>query len=111
YGIVTALRLNLWPGTEVYAGGMLFPPELTAEGLRVYRDWTATAPEEAGSMLRMLNLPPIPDIPEEIRGKKWLAITACVVGSQKEGEKAIAPLREIGEPAMDNFAQVPTTAL
>ncbi len=111
YAVVTALHLELVPVTEAYAGGMLFPPELAAEGVRRYRDWAAEAPEDAGSMARMLNLPPLPDIPEPIRGKKWLAITACVVGGQEEGEKVIAPLREIGEPAMDNFAQVPTTAL
>jgi hypothetical protein len=111
YGIVTALHVDLFPVSEVYAGGMLFPPEVTADGLRRYRDWCAEAPEEVGSMVRMLNLPPIPDIPEPIRGKKWLAITACCIGSREEGEKAIAPLREIGEPAMDSFDQVPASAL
>jgi hypothetical protein len=111
FGIVTALHVDLFPVAEVYAGGLLFPPDLTADGLRRYRDWCAEAPEEAGSMVRMLNLPPIPDIPEPIRGKKWLAITACCVGSREEGEQAIAPLLEIGEPAMSSFDQVPTTAL
>ncbi len=111
YAIVTALHVDLFPVTEAYAGGLLFPPELTEDGLRRYRDWTAEAPEEVGSMVRMLNLPPIPDIPEEIRGKKWLAITACCLGTREEGEKVIAPLREIGEPAMDSFDQIPATAL
>jgi FAD binding domain len=111
FAIVTALHVNLFPVAEVYAGGLLFPPDLTEEGLRRYRDWTAEAPEEVGSMVRMLNLPPIPDIPEEIRGKKWLAISACCIGSREEGEKLIAPLREIGEPAMDAFDQVPPPAL
>ena len=111
YAIVTALHVDLFPVAEAYAGALLFPPEVTEDGLRRYRDWTAEAPEEAGSMARMLNLPPIPDIPEEIRGKKWLAITACCLGTKEEGEKVIAPLREIGEPAMDSFDQIPATAL
>jgi hypothetical protein len=111
YAIVTALHVNLFPVAEAYAGALLFPPEFTEEGLRRYRDWTAQVPEEVGSMIRMLNLPPIPDIPEEIRGKKWLAITACCIGSKEEGEKLIAPLREIGEPAMDAFDQIPAPAL
>jgi hypothetical protein len=111
FAIVTALHVNLFPVAEVYAGALLFPPGVTEDGLRRYRDWTAEVPEEVGSMVRMLNLPPIPDIPEEIRGKKWLAITACCVGSKEEGEKLIAPLREIGEPAMDVFDQVPAPAL
>ena len=111
YAIVTALHVNLFPVAEAYAGGLLFPPDVTEAGLRRYRDWTAEASDEVGSMVRMLNLPPIPDIPEEIRGKKWLAITACCIGSKEEGEKLIAPLREIGDPAMDSFGQVPAPAL
>ena len=111
YAIVTALHVNLFPMTDAYAGAMLFAPELAADGLRRYRDWAADAPEEVGSIVRMLNLPPIPDIPEEIRGKKWLAVTACVIGDEANGEKVIAPLREIGEPVMNSFAQVPTPAI
>jgi hypothetical protein len=111
YAIVTALHVELVPVTEAYAGALLFPPELAAEGIRAYRDWTAAAPEEASSMLRALNLPPIPDIPEPLRGKKWLAITAACIGSREEGETTIAPLREIGEPVVDSFDQVPALAL
>jgi hypothetical protein len=111
YAIVTALHVNLFPVAEAYAGGLLFPPEATEDGLRRYRDWTAQVPDEVGSQVRMLNLPPIPDIPEEIRGKKWFAIMACCIGSKEDGEKLIAPLREIGEPAMDAFDQIPAPAL
>ena len=111
YAVVTALHVELVPVSEAYAGALLFPPELAAEGIRAYRDWTASAPEEAGSMVRTLNLPPIPDIPEPLRGNKWLAITAACIGSREEGEATIAPLRAIGEPVVDTFDQVPTPAL
>jgi hypothetical protein len=111
YGIVTALHIDLLPITEAYAGALLLPPELTRDGLRAYRDWAATAPEEAGSMVRMMNLPPLPDIPEPIRGKKFIAITVAFIGSKEEGEQAIAPLREIGEPLMDTFDQISPPAL
>jgi FAD binding domain len=111
YAVVTALHVGLVPVSEAYAGALLFPPELAADGIRAYRDWTAGAPEEAGSMVRMLNLPPIPDIPEPLRGKKWLAIIAACIGTREEGEKAIAPLREIGAPAVDSFDQIPAAGL
>jgi hypothetical protein len=111
YAIVTALHLNLLPVAEAYAGSILFPAELAAKGLRAFRDWTATAPEEVGSLMRFMNLPPLPDVPEPIRGKKFLAITATCLGSQEEGEKAVAPLREIGEPLMDTFGQIPAPGL
>jgi hypothetical protein len=111
YAIVTALHVELLPIAEAYAGGILFPPELTADGLRAYRDWCSEAPEEVGSMVRMLNLPPIPDIPEEIRGKKWFAVTVVSIGSEEEGKERIAPLLEIGEPVMSTVAQIPATGL
>jgi hypothetical protein len=111
YAVVTALHVELVPVSEAYAGALLFPPELAVDGIRAYRDWTADAPEEAGSMVRMLNLPPIPDIPEPLRGKKWLAVTVACIGSREEGEKAIAPLREIGQPVIDSFDQIPAVGL
>jgi hypothetical protein len=111
YAIVTALHLELLPIAEAYAGAMLFPPQATADGLRAYRDWCAQAPEEVASMVRMLNLPPIPDIPEEIRGQKWFAITVASIGSEEEGRERVAPLLEIGEPAMSTVAQMPATGL
>ncbi len=111
YAVVAALHVELVPVSEAYAGALLFPPELAADGIRAYRDWTVGAPEEAGSMVRMLNLPPLPDIPEPLRGKKWLAITAACIGSREEAEKAIAPLREIGEPVVDSFNQIPAPGL
>ena len=111
YAVVTALHVELVPVSEVYAGALVFAPELAADGIRAYRDWTANAPEEVGSLVRMLNLPPIPDIPEPLRGNKWLAISAACIGSGEEGEKAIAPLREIGAPVLDSFALIPAVGM
>jgi hypothetical protein len=111
YAIVTALHLELLPVAEAYAGGLLFPSEIGADGLRLYRDWAATAPEETATMIRFLNLPPIPDVPEPLRGQSLLAIAGAFLGSREEGEKAFAPLREIGEPVMDTFTQMPAPGL
>ena len=111
YAIVTALHLELLPVAEAYAGGLLFPSELGAEGVRRYRDWAASAPEEAATMIRFLNLPPIPDVPEPLRGQSLLAIAGAFLGTREEGEKVFAPLREIGEPVMDTFTQMPAPGL
>jgi hypothetical protein len=111
YAIVTALHIDLLPIAEAYAGALLLPAELTREALHAYRDWAAGAPEEIGSMVRMMNLPPLPDVPEVIRGKRFLQFAATCIGSKEEGEAAIEPLRKIGEPLMDTFDQVPATGL
>jgi FAD/FMN-containing dehydrogenase len=111
YALVIALHVELVPVSEAYAGALLFSPGLAAEGIVAYRDWSADAPEEVGSLVRMLNLPPIPDIPEPLRGNKWLAIIAACIGSREQGERAIAPLRQIGDPVVDTFDQIPAAGL
>jgi len=111
YAIVTALHLDLLPIGELYAGALLFPAELGADAIRTYRDWTATVPEEITSIVRFLRPPPVPDVPEQLREVPLLTIDAACIGSQAEGEAAIAPLREIGEPIMDTFGQIPAEGL
>jgi hypothetical protein len=111
YAIVTALQVDLLPISEAYGGALIFPGETAAEGLRTYRDWAAGVPEEVTSMIRLLHLPPIPDVPEPLRDRPLLYIGAACIGTKQEGEKAIAPLREIGEPVVDTFDQIPAPAL
>ncbi|HET7053761.1 MAG TPA: FAD-binding oxidoreductase [Solirubrobacterales bacterium] len=111
YAVVTALRVNLLPIDEIYAGALLFPAEVGADAVRAYRDWAATAPDEATTVVRFLTPPPIPDVPEPIRGVPLLTIDGACIGGQAEGEATIAPLREIGETIMDTFAWMPTAGL
>ncbi|HEX5984791.1 MAG TPA: FAD-binding oxidoreductase [Solirubrobacterales bacterium] len=111
YGVVTALHLNLVPIAEVYGGALLFPAEVGAEGVRIYRDWAAGVSEDVTSTVRFLRPPDIPDVPELLRGKALLTIDAACIGDKAAGEAAIAPLREIGEPILDTFDQIPAPAL
>jgi hypothetical protein len=111
YAIVTALHLALLPIADVYAGILIFPAELGADAFRAYRDWAAEAPEEATSIARLLRPPPVPDVPEPLRGQPLITIDAAFTGGREAGEKLIAPLRAIGQPIMDNFDQIPAAAL
>lgn len=111
YAIVTALELTLLPIDEVYAGALVFPAELGFEAVRAYRDWAQTVPDEVTSVVRFLRPPPLPDVPEPIRDRPLLTIDAACIGGEQEGKALIRPLREIGEPIIDTFDQIPTPAL
>jgi FAD binding domain len=111
YAVVTALHLDLLPIGELYAGALLLPAELGTDAVRAYRDWAASAPEDVSSIVRFLRPPPLPDVPEPIRDRPLLTIGAACIGSQAEGERAIAALREIGEPIIDSFGQIPAQGL
>jgi hypothetical protein len=111
YAIVTALQLRLLPIAEIYAGALLFPAELGAEAVRAYRDWAAGVPDEVTSVVRFVTPPPIPDVPEPIRGVPLLTIDGACIGSQADGEAIVAPLRELGETIMDTWGQIPAEGL
>ena len=111
YAIVTALQLELLPIAELYAGALLFPAAVGADAVRAYRDWAAAAPDEVTSVVRFVTPPPIPDVPEPLRGTPLLTIDGACIGTQAEGEAAFAPLREIGETIMDTFEWMPTAGL
>ncbi len=111
YAIVTALHLALLPVAEVYGGILIFPAELGAAAFRAYRDWAATAPEEITSVVRLLRPPPIPDVPEPLRGVPLITIDGAFTGGNEAGEELVAPLRAIGEPILDSFGPMPAAGL
>jgi len=111
FGVVTAVELNLLPIESVYAGHLWFPVERATEVLRAWRDWTETVPEEVTSVGRILQLPPLPDIPEPVRGKSFAVVQAVYTGDDVASmDRLLAPLRALG-PGMDTFSVMPMREL
>jgi hypothetical protein len=111
YAVVVALHLDLVPIADAYAGALLFPAELGADAVRSYRDWAASVSEDVTSVVRFLRPPDLPDVPEPLRNTPLLTIDGACIGDREEGEAAFAPLRELGEPIMDTFEQIPPEGL
>jgi hypothetical protein len=110
FGIVTAIEFNLLPITEVYAGILWYPVERASEILNAWRAWTDDLPDEMTSVGRILQFPPIPEIPEPVRGRSFVVVQAIWLGEEAEGVKLLEPLRALG-PAMDTVATIPVTEL
>jgi FAD/FMN-containing dehydrogenase len=110
FGVVTAIEIALFETPELYAGAMFWPVERAGEVLHAWREWTQNLPDTVTSVGRILHFPPVPDIPEHLRGGSFALVEAVFTGPESEGSALVAPLRELG-PAMDTFAAVPPTAL
>ena len=110
FGVVTALEVQLYAIPEVYAGVLFFPWERSSEVLQTWLEWTRTVPEEITSVGRILQFPPIPEIPEPLRGGKFAVVEAVFIGSEGDGAALLEPLRALG-PAMDTFAMVPPVGI
>jgi FAD/FMN-containing dehydrogenase len=110
FGIVTAIEFALYPVAEVYAGILFFPFERAAEVLNAWSEWVEDTPEEITSAGRLMQFPPIPDIPEPVRGRSFVMVEAAFIGSEADGAELLRPLRELG-PEMDTFATIPAAEL
>jgi FAD/FMN-containing dehydrogenase len=113
FGIVTSLEFALYPLTEVYGGDLFYPVEMARGVLEFYGGWAETLPDEMTSAVAFLNIPPIPHIPEPLRGGSFIAVRGCYCGDRpEEGEGLLAPWRErFGEPVVDTFGVMPYAAM
>ena len=110
FGVVTAMEIALYPVPELYAGAMFWPWERSSEVLHAWREWTATVPDEVTSAARIMQLPPMPEIPEPLRGRAFVTIDAAILGSRAFGAEIVQALRDLG-PEIDTFDMVPPVAL
>jgi FAD/FMN-containing dehydrogenase len=110
FGIVTAIEIRLLAVAEVYAGVLFFEWERAAEVLHAWGAWTQTVPEEVTSVGRLLQFPPIPDLPPHLSARRYAAVDAVVIGDAARGAELLAPLRALG-PVMDTFASVAPAAI
>jgi FAD/FMN-containing dehydrogenase len=109
FGIVTGLEFGLFPLPDLYAGSLMFPGAVAADVLPVWRDWTATAPDEVTSSAVLLPLPPAPGIPESLHGELVLILRVAFAGPATVGERLVAPLRAAGPVLADGVAPMPLT--
>jgi hypothetical protein len=109
-GVLTALEMRLYPVTALYAGGLFFPIQRAAEALHAWREWTAGLPDEVTSIAHLVRVPPLPELPEPLRGRAFLVAEAACLGDEITGASLIGPLRRLG-PELDTFAMIPAPAL
>jgi FAD/FMN-containing dehydrogenase len=103
FGVVTAMEFRLFHYGEVYAGMLLWPYERAGDVLHAWHTWTRTAPEEITTSMRIMHLPPMPELPEFLRGRSVVVIDGAYAGDAEAGARALAPLRALG-PEIDTFA-------
>ena len=102
FGIVTEFEFDLVPlGPTVMAGPIFWAMEDSPEVLRFYRDWVADAPDELMTIVVHRKAPPLPFVPETLHGKPVVMVICCWAGAVEDGERAIRPMREFGNPVAD----------
>jgi hypothetical protein len=62
------------------------------------------------SVGRILQFPPLPELPDDIRGRKFAVVDAVVIADERRGAELLQPLRALG-PEMDTFGMVPPAGI
>ncbi|GAA4695172.1 FAD-binding oxidoreductase [Nocardioides conyzicola] len=110
FGVVTAIELKMYDIATAYAGMLMWRLADIEPVLREWAAWAPTAPDEVTTSFRAMRLPPMPELPDFLRGQELVVIDGAVLGSDERGEELLAGLRALN-PFMDTFARVPAKSL
>ena len=102
FGVVTSFEFQLHEvGPEVLSGPIVHPFEDTEMVLKEHRRLAAEAPDEVAVWFVIRDAPPLAIIPEEWHGERVIILAAFYAGEMSEGEEALQPWRDIGDPVAD----------
>jgi hypothetical protein len=110
FGVVTAIEFAALPLHEVYAGAMFFDIDRIAEVLGSWTELLPALPEEMTSWCNAMHFPPLPFVPDHLRGRSFAVVLGAFLGSEADGRELLAPVRSLG-PVMDTFAVQPPVGL
>ena len=110
FGVVTAMEFRLFDIQTAYAGMMIWDQDHAGRVLRAYAAWTDSAPDCVSTSFRMLNLPPMEELPPFLRGRQIVMINGAVHADDEQAQAVLADLRAL-EPEIDTFARVPVASL
>ena len=94
------------PGRHLYGGRLFWPIEKMPAVLRAFRAVTAAAPEELSLWYFTYRFPPLPQIPEPLRGHAFAAVAATYLGADEDAERLLAPLRAVPGLVLDLMGPV-----
>ncbi|MFF2271803.1 FAD-binding oxidoreductase [Agromyces sp. NPDC058136] len=100
FGVVTALEFGLFAIDQVVAGMLLWPIERADEVAQAWAEWTATVPDTVQSVVRILHLPPLPELPPFLSGRSIVVVEAVVLDTPARADEVLAPLRAL-DPELD----------
>lgn len=111
-GIVTELELELQPVRTVYSGSLYYPLARAADVLDAFVACTRDAPDGLTSAVAFRAFPPLPTVPEPLRGRRLVAVRGAYVGRSERGARIVDRLRRsLGPAVLDTFDEIRPMAL
>lgn len=106
-GVVVAMEINLYPESNVYGGNLLYPGSMAREVLVKFREWVKDHPENLTAAVNIMHYPPIPEVPEFLRGQSFVQIRGLYAGPAEEGQAYIQEWLDWREPVVNLWRPMP----
>ena len=108
FGVVTSFDFKCHPVDPSFLSGPVVHRLQDAKSvLTEYRRLALTLPDEATCWTVLRKAPPLPFLKESDHGQTVLILAMTYAGDIESGERALAPLREIGSPIGDGVSPHP----
>ena len=111
FGAVTEFTFRAHPVSDIVGGPTFWPIEQTDEVLAAYREFLPTLARNASGFFCWHRVPPAEMFPEEFHLRLVCGIVWCIVGSDEEAERAMAPMLSVGDPLIHGVGRMPLPAL
>jgi FAD/FMN-containing dehydrogenase len=103
FGVVTAISYRLHPlGPTVMAGSLTYEWKRVRDALRLYAEFSATAPDSLSADAALVTLPD---------GGHGFSISTCYAGSIEKAERVLEPLRKALPAVADHIGSIPYAEL
>lgn len=108
FGVVLRFLFALHPvGPIVAFAAPVYPLAADPGPIRAWRDFLVDRSGDVGSILEFSTVPESDDFPHEHWGTRCYTMAALHAGDADEGERVLAPLRELAPPIADFSGKMP----
>jgi FAD/FMN-containing dehydrogenase len=112
FGVVTSFEFALHPvGPPVAVVLSMYPIASTRDVLKQWREWRASAPDEASTEIIAWTAPASSALPPSVHEREIVIAAGVYAGDAETGMRVLQPLREFGTPMGEIVATIPYCAL
>jgi FAD binding domain/Berberine and berberine like len=112
FGVVTSFRFATHPiGATVMAGPTFWPIEQLPEVMRFFREFLPSAPREVNGFFAVMTVPPVDMFPPELQLRQVCAVMWCVIGTEEDATRLLAPVHDVGTPLLHGVGAAPFPAV
>ncbi|MFB9891943.1 FAD-binding oxidoreductase [Planobispora takensis] len=111
FAVVTAMEFDLHPAPQLYGGRIVWPADRAADVMAAFRETAREAPEELTVWFSLMQFPPLPEVPQPLRGLSAVLVDVAHLGEAGEAQALLRRFEKIDGRVLDTRGPLPVAAL